>query len=61
MLNMPFLPFVLISFISRGLRFFLVAFFIKLIGDEVDKLMRKYIDPIGYSLILVLVIYLLWP
>lgn len=57
MLSMSFLPFVLISFISRGLRFFLVAFFVRLIGDEVDKLMRKYIDPIGYSLILVLVIY----
>ncbi len=58
-LSMALLPFILISFCSRGLRFFLVAWFVKKLGTQCDALLKKYIDYLGYSvLLLALFIYL---
>jgi membrane protein YqaA with SNARE-associated domain len=34
--NMALLPFILISLLARGTRFFLVAFFVKKLGDACD-------------------------
>lgn len=51
--NMAFLPFVLMSLLARGMRFFLVAFFIKKFGNACDVWLRKYIDRLGYVLIIV--------
>ncbi|SFV87212.1 FIG139438: lipoprotein B [hydrothermal vent metagenome] len=49
--GMAFLPFVLISLLARGARFFLVAFFIRKFGDACDIWLKKYIDRLGYFLI----------
>lgn len=58
-LSMALLPFILISFCARGLRFFLVAWFVKKLGTQCDALLKKYIDYLGYSvLLLALFIYL---
>ncbi|SMN10872.1 FIG139438: lipoprotein B [uncultured Candidatus Thioglobus sp.] len=49
--SMALLPFILISMLARGLRFFLVAFFVKKFGDACDIWLKKYIDRLGYALI----------
>jgi membrane protein YqaA with SNARE-associated domain len=52
--NMALLPFILISFLARGMRFFLVAFFIKKFGNACDIWLKKYIDRLGYFLIVII-------
>lgn len=52
--NMAFLPFVLISLLARGARFFLVAFLVRKFGDACDIWLKKYIDRLGYLLIIVI-------
>ncbi len=56
---MSFGPFVLASFVGRGLRFLLVALFVKYLGKECDKFLRKYIDYIGYALVVLLILFIL--
>ncbi|MDC9715159.1 MAG: DedA family protein [Gammaproteobacteria bacterium] len=51
--NMALLPFILMSFLARGMRFFLVAFFVKKFGNACDAWLKKYIDRLGYVLIVV--------
>ncbi|MBE8189896.1 MAG: DedA family protein [Candidatus Thioglobus sp.] len=53
---MAFLPFVLMSIFARGARFFLVAFFVKKFGNSCDVWLQKYIDRLGYGLILIIII-----
>jgi membrane protein YqaA with SNARE-associated domain len=55
-LNMSLLPFIVISFISRGLRFFLVASVVKYFGEKADAWLKKYIDRLGWGLIFIIVI-----
>ncbi|KAA0441918.1 MAG: DedA family protein [Candidatus Thioglobus sp.] len=52
--NMAFLPFIGISLLARGARFFLVAFFIKKFGSACDIWLKKYIDYLGYVLIIII-------
>jgi membrane protein YqaA with SNARE-associated domain len=52
--NMALLPFILISLLARGTRFFLVAFFVKKLGDACDIWLKKYIDRLGYILIIII-------
>jgi len=54
--GMPFLAFVGGSFLGRGGRFFLVAALIRLGGEKLATKMRKYIDLIGWVLILLAVV-----
>jgi len=54
--SMAFIPFVLASFIGRGARFFLVAGLIYLAGEKMERLLRRYIDRLGWILIVVLLI-----
>ncbi len=54
--SMVFLPFVVFSFLSRGARFFLVTFLVKKFGQECDTWLKKYIDRLGYALILIIFI-----
>jgi len=57
--SMVFLPFVLASIIGRGGRFFLVAGLIWWGGERMDRLLRSYIDRLGWLfVILAVVIYL---
>jgi membrane protein YqaA with SNARE-associated domain len=55
-LNMAFIPFVLASAISRGLRFFLVAGIIHFGGATMEHKLRQWIDIIGWLLVVVLII-----
>jgi membrane protein YqaA with SNARE-associated domain len=57
--SMAFLPFVIISFAARGLRFFLVTFLVKKFGNQCDIWLKKYVDRLGYALIFI-TIMIIW-
>ncbi len=58
--GMAFLPFVLASIIGRGARFFLVAGLIWWGGERMDRVLRSYIDRLGWIFIAVaIVIYII--
>ncbi len=50
-MSMILLPFVLASLIGRGARFFLVAGLIVWGGERMERLLRTYIDVIGWTVI----------
>lgn len=54
--GMPFLAFLAGSAIGRGGRFFLVAGLIRLGGDKLAQRMRRYIDLIGWVMIVMAVV-----
>lgn len=54
--SMAFLPFVVASILGRGARFFLVAALMYWGGESMDRFLRKYIDRIGWLLIVIVVI-----
>lgn len=57
--GMVFLPFLLASLIGRGGRFFLVAGLIRWGGERMDRLLRSYIDRLGWIFVaLAIVLYL---
>ncbi len=53
---MAFLPFVLASTIGRGARFFLVAGVIRVGGERMEKILRQYIDTIGWLMVVLVVL-----
>jgi membrane protein YqaA with SNARE-associated domain len=53
-LSMALVPFVLFSFVGRGARFFLVAALIFWGGAPLERVIRKYIDFIGWTVLIVL-------
>jgi len=55
-LSMMFLPFILASFVGRGLRFFLVAGLLVLGGERFEAKLRQYMDIIGWTVVILLVI-----
>jgi membrane protein YqaA with SNARE-associated domain len=55
-LQMAFLPFLLASAIGRGLRFFLVAGLIKWGGSDMEKNLRKWVDVLGWGLVILIII-----
>ena len=55
-LSMALVPFLLISFVGRGARFFLVAALIFWGGEPLERVIRKYIDLIGWVILVVLVL-----
>lgn len=50
--------FVLVSFIGRGLRFFLEAGIIMYGGEKMEHAIRKYIDYIGWACVILIVAYI---
>ncbi|MCO4799363.1 MAG: DedA family protein [Colwelliaceae bacterium] len=59
-LQMAFLPFLIVSAIGRGMRFFLVAGVIHYGGEEMEKSLRKSIDILGWVVVaLIVILYLL--
>jgi membrane protein YqaA with SNARE-associated domain len=58
--GMAFLPFVLMSLLARGARFFLVAFLVKKFGPDCDKWLKKYIDRLGNALIIMIALGILY-
>jgi len=55
-LSMFFLPFVLASFVGRGLRFFLVAGLLAWGGEKFEARLRHYMDIIGWSVVVLLLL-----
>lgn len=60
MLGVTFIPFVMGSLISRGLRFFLVAWLLKTGGPKMALKLRKYVDRIGWGMVIVAIIAYVW-
>ena len=55
-LSMALLPFVLISLIARGARYYLVAFLVIKFGHQADHWLKKHIDRLGYILIAIVIL-----
>jgi membrane protein DedA with SNARE-associated domain len=50
-LSMAFLPFVVASTIGRGARFFLVAGLMKWGGAPMEAILRRYVDLMGWIVV----------
>jgi len=55
-MQMMFLPFIIASAVSRGLRFYLVAWLLKTGGPAMALKLRRYVDFIGWSVVVVAVL-----
>ncbi|BCN93411.1 hypothetical protein THMIRHAM_11960 [Thiomicrorhabdus immobilis] len=55
---MAFVPFVIASFIGRGARFFLVAGLMRWGGEKMETTVRKWVDWIGWGLVVLVLIYI---
>jgi membrane protein YqaA with SNARE-associated domain len=58
-ISMALLPFLAASLIGRGARFFLVAFLMAWGGERMEKMLRLYIDRIGWAVLLLVAAILL--
>jgi len=58
--GMPLLPFFAGGAIGRGKRVFLVAGAIRLGGEKAEARLRKYIEPIGWGALVLLVLAVAW-
>ncbi len=55
-LSMMFLPFVLASFVGRGMRFFLVAGLLAWGGERFESKLRQYMDMIGWTVVALVIV-----
>ncbi len=55
-LNMALLPFILISIIARGARFYAVSALMLWGGESMEKKLRKYMDVIGWGVVVLAVV-----
>lgn len=55
-LAMPFVPFTLASLVGRGARFYLVASLVSWGGPRIESQLKRYVDAIGWALVVLLVI-----
>jgi membrane protein YqaA with SNARE-associated domain len=58
--GMPLLPFFAGGAIGRGKRVFLVAGAIRLGGEKAEATLRKYIEPIGWGALVLLIAAVAW-
>ena len=56
MMSMPLLPFVIFSLVARSARYLLIAFLVRKFGKRTDAWLNKYIDRLGYVLIIIVVL-----
>lgn len=54
-ISMAFLPFILASFVGRSARFFMVAGLMVWGGESMEKNLRRYVDIIGWTVLVLLV------
>jgi len=55
-LSMSFIPFMLVSLIGRGAHFFLIAYAMAWAGPRMEPMVRKYIEWLGWSIIVLAVL-----
>lgn len=53
-------PFILISIVGRGLRFYLEAIIIYIGGEKMQKTIRTYIDGIGWTCVALIVVFIVY-
>ena len=58
MMSMALFPFILFSLIARGARYFLISFLVRKFGKMADAWLNKYIDWLGYLLIIAIALFL---
>ena len=58
--GLAFIPFLIASFVGRGMRFFLIGFIVSTGGDNLEKKLRKYSEVIGWTGLLILSVYVLF-
>jgi membrane protein YqaA with SNARE-associated domain len=58
--QMPLYKFIAASFVGRGMRFYLVAGMIRLAGPKVEPVLARYIDWVGWGVIVLLIAGFLW-
>ena len=58
-LAMPLLPFILASVIGRGARFYLVALFVIMYGNQADNLIRDHMSKFVWGAVLLIILLLL--
>lgn len=54
------LNFILISIVGRGMRYYLIAWLIKLGGEKMEKAIHRYIDIIGWICVVLFAAYVLY-
>ena len=60
-MGMLFVPFIIASFFGRGARFFLVASLMKWGGQEMELKLKRYIDFIGWFIVILgLIAYIIY-
>jgi len=59
MLSMSFIPFLIVSLIGRGAHFFMIALLMAWAGPKMEPVVRKYIEWLGWSVIVLAVAGLL--
>ena len=47
--GLAFIPFLIASFLGRGMRFFLIGFIVSKGGDNLEKKLRKYVELFGWT------------
>ncbi|MDA7438478.1 VTT domain-containing protein [Candidatus Pseudothioglobus singularis] len=58
MMSMALFPFIVFSLIARGARYFLISFLVRKFGKMADAWLNKYIDWLGYFLIIAIALFL---
>ena len=58
MMSMALLPFIGFSIIARGARYFLISMLVRKFGKMADAWLNKYIDWLGYLLIIAIALFL---
>lgn len=55
-----FWPFVLASLVGRGMRFFLVAWLVKIGGPFMENYMRRHMDTVGWAMVVLALVLYFW-
>ena len=58
MMSMALIPFIGFSLIARGARYFLISMLVRKFGKMADAWLNKYIDWLGYLLIIAIALFL---
>jgi membrane protein YqaA with SNARE-associated domain len=58
--GVPMLPFMLSMLVGRGKRLYLVAAAIRIGGERAERALHRYIEPIGWGVLAVLVALVAW-
>ncbi len=56
LLSMAFIPFMLVSVVGRGARFFLVSGLMAKGGEGMEKQIRRYVEYIGWAVVVIAVV-----